>query len=389
VSDVPPEARIGLLSSHAGFYGGGQRSLRDLAIGLRCGPYHPVAILPAGGALGEALREAAVDCLPLDLPSLRRAAGAPALAAVRRLATLVKRERIALLHSDAPRPALYAGLAARLTGIPHVWHVRSSRCSRLLSDRVLLALCDGVIAVSRAAAGRSRSLRRSIKVRVVPTGIPPFEPLSRTAARERLGLPQEAYITAVVGRIERDKGGDRALAALARVRTARPGALLVFVGREDPGDPWPHTLRVRAAALGLSGAVRFAGELPQASTLLPAFDLLLHPSRHEALPRVVIEALAAAVPVLATAVGGVEEIIEHASSGWLVPPREVDRLADAALRLATDDALRARLAAAGPARARQRFSIEAMLLGITTLYEQLLARREEVPGRTRTREVTS
>src|SRR5262249_49175743 len=132
---------------------------------------------------------------------------------------------------------------------------------------------------------------------------------------------------------------------------------LAFVGPCDRGDPWLRA-RLSTSRDDGGGGVLFAGEVPGAARLLKAFDLLLHPSRHEALPRAVIEALFASVPVVATAVGGVPEIVETGRSGLLVAPGDAQALAEAAAALARDEHLRARLAAAGLDRARRAFTLE-------------------------------
>jgi glycosyltransferase involved in cell wall biosynthesis len=370
VSDARP--RIGLLTEHADFYGGGQRSLRDLAEALRSTAFEPVVLLPPGGPLAAALADLGIETEPLGLPALGRLGGLAAARAAARLARLARLHRLALLHSDSPRGALYAGLAAAVLHLPHVWHVRASRPARFLPDRLLLALSRAAVAVSRAAARRSRPLRVSGKVRVIPTGLPDRERLDRRAARAALGLPGEAFVAGVVGRIERDKGVEDAVEALPSLREVAPGALLVFVGADDARQPLGGSLQRRAAALGCGGSVRLPGERPEAASLLPAFDLLLHPSRHEALPRAVLEALHAGVPVVAAAVGGVPEIIDSGSTGLLVPAGDARALGRAAATLAADPALRSRMAESGRESARARFGIAAMVRAITALYADLL-----------------
>ena len=163
--------RVAFLSERADFYGGGQRSLRDLVLALAGSLVEPIVLLPGPGELASALEAEGISCLPLRLPPLRRAAGVSACSALMRLVGLVRRHRLDLLHSDSPRTALYAGVAARLTGRRHVWHLRASRPSSGLADRILLALCDAALAVSKAVALRSPASRSSSKIRIVPTGM--------------------------------------------------------------------------------------------------------------------------------------------------------------------------------------------------------------------------
>lgn len=374
-----PRIRVGLLSERADLFGGGQRSLRDLARALLGSPVEPLVLLPGPGALMRDIEAAGIPVVVTPLPSWRASGGTAALRALARLVVLVRRHEIDLIHSDAPRTALYGGLAALLTRRRHVWHLRASRPSSRLVDRVLLWICDAVVAVSSAAAHRSPALRASKKVRVIATGLPSFIRLDRRAARLELGLPDAGTVLGVVGRVEPDKGAEEALLALHTTHQAIPNAILAFLGPLDVTSPWSDRLRLRAATLGVSESVRFLGERDEAAGLLPAFDLVLHASRHEALPRVLIEALFAQVPVVAAAVGGVPEVIVSGESGLLAPPGDPVALGRAAIRVASDAALRSRLTRAGLARARSRFTLGVMRAAILTLYGTLVTRGSEAP----------
>ena len=381
MSGARPEPTIAFLSERSDFFGGGQRSLSELLPALRDRGIRPLAILPGAGPVSEALASQRLEWADLAVPPLSAGAGLEACRALARLVRLMRRRGVGLLHSDSPRTALYSGLAARLTHRPHVWHLRASLASSALADRLLVSLSDRIIAVSRAAAGRSAATLGCARTRIVPTGLPPIDFLTRTEARARLALPEDAFVCGVIGRVERDKGRDDALGALPEVRRASPSALLVFLGPCDPQDRWADTCFLRAAAAGLSGAVRLAGEHREAARLLKAFDVVLHPSRHEALPRVLIEALFASVPVVAAGVGGVPEIIESGTSGLLVAPCDPLALGRAAASLARDPEKARRLARAGLLRAHELFGLERMARGILSVYDELLppARQAPVP----------
>jgi len=381
---VRPERRVVLfVSERADFFGGGQRSLFDLAHALRSAPdrapgaggvprYEPLVLLPGDGPLAAACSRAGIETTFLPLPPV---AGGLLFAAPRALASLARlahRHEVALFHSDSPRTGLYAGTAAGLLDRPHLWHVRASRPSSEFADAALLALSDLIVAVSHAAARRSAALTGSPRVRVVPTGLAPTSCRPRAEARAFLRLPPDAFVAGVVGRVEPDKGIAEAVAALPLLRQVRPDAHLVFVGPVDEASGSAREIDRLAETLGVAPAVQLAGAHEDAATLLSAFDVLLHPSRHEALPRAVLEALHAGIPVIATAVGGIPEAIEDGTSGLLVPPRNAARLGAAAGRLALDPVLAASLAAAGRDRARTLFSLEGMTGAITAIYDELL-----------------
>jgi glycosyltransferase involved in cell wall biosynthesis len=374
---APRETGVLLLSERADYYGGGQRSLRDLAIGLRESPYRPIAVLPGAGALAASLQEAGIEVAPLPLPTLRGGGGPRLLQTVWALAALARRRGAFVLHSDSPRSAFYAGLASRLSRRAHLWHVRAQAGSPALPDRLLLGVTDRAVAVSAAVAARSAAFRDSDRVRVVPTGINPPAFLDRDAARASLGLPHEGFVAGVIGRVEPDKGGDDAVEALLALRWAAPGAILAFLGPFDERTTFHRSLKERAQAEGLRASVRCLGAREEAAPLLRAFDLVLHPSRHEALPRVLIEALFAGVPAIAGRVGGIPEVIEDGVSGILVAPRDPIALGAAAASLALDGARRAEMGRAATRIAQERFSLTGMVKGLTAVYEELRPERPE------------
>jgi glycosyltransferase involved in cell wall biosynthesis len=368
-----PESTVAYVSERADLFGGGQRSLCDLVRALRGTRVRPLVVVAGPGPLADTLDGAGVEWTVIPIPSILGGAGWGAFRAITRLRRLILDRGVDLLHSDSPRAALHAGIAARLTRRRHVVHLRASRASSETADRLLVALSDRVVAVSRAAASRSGAVRTSPKTRVVPTGLHPIEFLPRHEARARLGLPPDAFVLGVVGRVEADKGRDDALASLPVVRRTAPGALLVFVGPVDRDEPWSRTLTLRAASSGMSGAVRLAGPIDEAARHLKAFDVLLHPSRHEALPRVVLEAQFAEVPVVAAAVGGVPEIIDSGTNGLLVAPRDPEALGRAAASLALQPETGRRMARSGLERANERFGIARMVAGILAVYDEVLA----------------
>ncbi len=146
----------------------------------------------------------------------------------------------------------------------------------------------------------------------------------------------------------------------------------MFIGPEGLTGAEAGRLRSRAAAAGISAEVRFAGELGEAATLMRGLDILLHPSRHEALPRVLIEALFAGLPAVAYSVGGVPEVVQDGETGLLVPPGNPVAFGAAALALARDAALRGRMSAAAKCRASDRFGSESMARKIRAIYAGLL-----------------
>jgi glycosyltransferase involved in cell wall biosynthesis len=218
-------------------------------------------------------------------------------------------------------------------------------------------------------------MRRSRRVAVIATGMRPPDFLDRRTARGILDLPHQALVAGVVGRVEPDKGGADAITAALRLAAVAPGAVVAFLGASEAGSGYRAGLERQAERLGVTASVRFLGERPDAVRLFRAFDLLLHPSRHEALPRVLIEALWAGVPAAAYAVGGVVEVVGTGvdAGGLLAPPDRPTAFVRLAERLALDPDLRRALAAAGTHRAAARFSLETMAVAVVGEYDALLS----------------
>ena len=172
----------------------------------------------------------------------------------------------------------------------------------------------------------------------------------------------------IVGRLSPVKGHDVALAALAMLLRSTPAHL--FVIGEGPLD---ESLRRQAASLDISEQVSFVGFQQDMDTWYATFDAMVMPSRHEGLPYALLEAMGEGLPVVASAVGGIVEAIEHERNGLLVTPGAPDDLAGALELLARDTALRQRLGQAAATTARERFSAEAMASAYERLYRARVA----------------
>lgn len=283
----------------------------------------------------------------------------------------------AVVHSHGYRADLIAGSAARAVGIPRVSTVHGftggdwkNRLYERLQLRTFRRFAR-VIAVSRTI--RERLLDQGLpdgRIAVIPNAWAPGPLPPRSPARARLGLADADFAIGWVGRLSVEKGADVLLAAL--VAGAGRDAISVIVG---DGRERAHLER-QAGELGLSAGLRWTGMVPQAASLFPAFDCYVLSSRTEGTPIALFEAMAAGVPIVATRVGGVPDVISEAEA-LLVPPEDPAALAQAIIAVRRDpDA-----AAARAARAREvlalRFSTGPWLDRHLELYRAIAARRSE------------
>ena len=355
-----------MLANFADRVGGGEESLLGLAGALDRSRWAVRVAVPGRGEMASALAVMGVPCTVLPLPSVRPWTVPAVLVALRRLAALVAQRRIALVHAHGSRGALYAGLAAR-GRLPLVWHARIVDRDPWL-DPILVRLATAIIANSRATAGRFARAARD-KVHVVLNGVDlaPFGPgAPDPALRRALGLPPSGPAVGYIGRLEYGKGPDVLLAAAELVRARRLDASFLFVG----DGPLARELTARAARSGVTAA--FVGRRHDLATVLRQCAVLAVPSRQEAFGRVLVEAMASEVPVVAARVGGIPEVVTDGRTGLLVPPEDPPALALALeVTLRDADATRARVKAAA-ADARARFSLAAHTAGVARVYEAVL-----------------
>ncbi|HEV2768722.1 MAG TPA: glycosyltransferase [Solirubrobacteraceae bacterium] len=380
-----PARTVLYLHSSAGRYGA-DRQLALLARGLDHHRFRPLVVLARDGPLRGDLRAAGVEVHVRELAVLRRALlNARGLTGVvgavggdaRALGGLVRARRVALVHSNTS-VTLGGAAAARAAGVPHVWHVRESYDDfpRFWPAyrRVLLS-ADSVPCVSRAMAAQFAGAPAA---RVLHDGLA-LAPrrAERAAARHVLGLPQEAFVIALAGRLSAWKGQDVLVRALAE------GAL----GARAPlsahallaGDAWPgeerraDDLRVLAGQLGVADRVHLPGFRDDAETVYGAADVVAVPStRPDPLPNAALEAAAAGCCVVASAHGGLPEIVRDGETGVLVTPGDPQALGAALALLRDDPGRRERLGAAASADVGKRFSPQRMVAAVQELYDGLL-----------------
>ena len=361
-------------------FGGLETVVQVLGRGLR-GLGHDVHVLAvaAGGETADAflapLAEAGVSTRTLAVPGrayLReRAAVAQAL----------RQLRPDVVHTHGYRPdVLDAGVARRL-GIPTVTTVHGFTGGRWKNRFYEWLQCrafrrfDAVVAVSRPLAVElERGGVPAARIHEVPNAWRPLAPaLDREAARRALGLPPDAFVVGWVGRLSHEKGPDLLLEALLQVHDLPLVVSIIGSGIMRVA------LQTQARALGLNGSLRWHGTVPEAGRLFAAFDVCVLSSRTEGTPMVLFEAMAAGVPIVATRVGGVPDVVSSAEAA-LVPSDDPVALA-AGIRAVyrIPAAARAR-AAAARARLERDFSVAPWLDRYETIYRLV---RRDAPARVR------
>lgn len=379
-----PRLRV-VYIDHVARMSGGEIALLRLLPALS----HDVAahvVLGEEGPLAAALEEAGVgvEILPMDhgLRDVRRDQVSPGRIDLIRLLRLARyvwvlRARLRALrpdivHTNSLKSALYGGVAGRMAGIPVVWHIRDRIAEDYLPRpavwlvRVLSRWLPSIIVANSQttlstlpATHRTAVLYNPVVPDVAPDPGPSHE---RNQGPLRIG---------VVGRLSEWKGQHVFLRAFAQAFPDGEEEAWIIGSAMFGEDDYEGNLRSQAVALGISQRVRWRGFQADIPAELAQIDVLVHCSvTPEPFGQVVVEGMAAGLPVVAAAAGGPTEIITDGQDGLLTAPGDSDDLADALRRLAKDEALRRRLGAAGQESSR-RFSPEAARQRLLAVYRLL------------------
>jgi glycosyltransferase involved in cell wall biosynthesis len=286
----------------------------------------------------------------------------------RRLAALAREHNAGVLHCHHYTPFVYGCCARawyRHAQIVFTEHGRLNDAGpslkRRAANRLLRTVPSAVYAVSHdlsrhmVAEGFSQ---RQVQVRhngILPTTRTPDT--DRAAARHTLDLPPDAFVIGAVGRLDPVKGLDTLLQAMVRIRLREPRVILVLIGE----GPERQRIEDEISRLHLQSVVRLAGFRADVGAIMSAFDVYVNCSTTEGISLTILEAMATALPVVASAVGGTPEIVIDGQTGLLVPARDADALAAAILRVGSLPDGGAALGAAGRARVRAEFSLDQMV----------------------------
>lgn len=335
-----------------------------------------VAVLAGQGELVPRFREAGIIVHLLD------AGGRLDLGALRRLVSLLRRGRYDIVHSHLFRADLYAALALKRLGgaRPRLVSTRHNDDRFFLHPLVgvvhyaVSGEQDMIIAISDHVARFTiaRGVRDARRVRRVYHGLPPHDPSAlereRLRVRATLGVAAGDWLIGNVGRLAPQKGQRHLVAAMPAVLERVPHAHLAIAG----GGDLAGYLGELAAELDVAHRVHVLGARPDVPSLMRAFDVFAMPSIWEGFGIVLLEAMAAARPVVASRVATIPEVVVDGETGLLVPAGDPAALADALATLAQDAGLASRLGRAGQERLRRHFSLEKMVADTEALYDELL-----------------
>jgi glycosyltransferase involved in cell wall biosynthesis len=375
-----------LFFGHTAKLGGGEIALLNVVQQLDRTRFHPSVLLASDGPLREKLQTAGVETrvLPLDAgvvetrkdslggnSLLRLGAVWHTLAYILRLAKFIRRHPLDVVHTNSLKADIIGGIAARLAGVPVLWHVRDRIDEDYLPPRVVKVfrwLCRWLptylIANSQATLDTLKLTRRNSAV--VHDGFP-------GDLESRSTFTSDIPVIGLVGRITEWKGQHIFIEAAATVRRKFPQVRFQIIGSAMFGEAAYETrLREMVRELGLEDCTEFSGFRADVQELIERLTILVHASTTgEPFGQVVIEGMAAGKPVVATNGGGIPEIVVDGVTGMLVPMGEASPMAEAIVRLLADPASAEAMGRAGRQRVASHFTIRHTARKLEAIYETI------------------
>jgi glycosyltransferase involved in cell wall biosynthesis len=332
-----------------------------------------VACFQARGGWFDRAAEAAASVVEFPVTSFR---SADTFRHMRAFARWCRQQRILVVHAAELYSNIFALPAAAMANVPvrigNRREINPDKSSgQIALQRAAYSCAHKVVANSQAAAERLRSEHvPARKIAVVPNGLD----MSRFVPRTPRAALRKVII---VANLRPEKGHDVLIDAAVELHHRFPDATFECVG----GGPELRSLRARTEERGVARAFTFHGHCEDVPACLANADIFVLPSRSEAFPNAVLEAMASGLPIVASATGGIVEVVEDGRTGLLVPPGKPDLLADALGHLMNDASLGARLGSAARARVESSYSFERMVSGFESVYLNELMRRGVIPAR--------
>jgi glycosyltransferase involved in cell wall biosynthesis len=330
-------------------------------------------LLPTDEDFAEALRRKDIFVFIHNCPPVSLFNPFPCLSSIKFLLRLIHDYEITLMHTDGPRNTFYAGVAAKWKHRPLVWHIRSSEKDRY--DALLAPLCTKIVLVANALRLRFTWTRDDKKFTTIHNGVDLSEfaePASlRPNIRSEYAMDEDTILIGSFARIDAMKGQHHLIEACAMLRNSFPFKLFLYGEIYD--QDYYHACLKTIEKLGLQEYVIFGSHQKEVLSIMKGMDIVVLSSPvAEAFPRSVIEAMAAAKPVIVTDVGGSAEAVEEGVSGFVVIPGDTVMLADRMIRLGRDSVLRGKFGKAARTRVETLFTVEENVRKMEKIYQELL-----------------
>lgn len=338
---------------------------------------------PTEGKFTKKLRDKGVTIFNIEINRTFR------LDKVLKMARIIWKESIDIIHSHTPLPGtVLCRIAGKISNTPVITHEHGLsplnkniliKHYQLFLNLITAKLCDRIIAVSNST--KSGLLKRGIsedKVSVIYNGIsiksnhknPPTNNIKKIY--KNLGLTSSSFLVGLVGRIDDTKGQNILIEAASKIVRKFPKTYFIIVGEDFQGGIYINKLKNLSNKLNICDHIFFPGYRDDVKILMDAFDLFVLPSSAEGLPVVILEAMAAATPVIATSVGGNNEIVLDGETGTIIPPKDPEALARAIIYHLENPEISRRMGKKGYERVKKHFSRKKMVEETFKVYKDVL-----------------
>jgi glycosyltransferase involved in cell wall biosynthesis len=305
--------------------------------------------------------------------------------------SLIRRYKPHIVHTHTSKAGVLGRLAAWLARVPVIIHKPHGHVfyghfgpllsrSFLLVEKLLGRITHHVVALTPIEARDYVTLGvlRADRISVIHSGVD-LNRFKQSATetnqkRNELGIPPDSLVVGYVGWLIPIKGVTYLISAMARVVEQHPKSILVLVGKGDEKGEEEIKLKEQVENLGFANNVRFLGWRSDVDEIMGCFDIFVLPSLNEGMGRVLVEAMSAGLPIVASSVGGIPDLVTHGENGLLIPPANAGALERAISDLLSDEARRKHMGETGKRMCRP-YSIEAMVEKIDDLYSRLVEER--------------
>lgn len=360
--------------------GGGQRSLMDLARSLNRKRFNPIIVCPEAGKFVDLIRSYSITVEIAPMGTFKTINFISWLSTFNKLAGLVKKHKVNLIHVNGLRAAIYCGVVAKYFKIPLVWHVRVLE-SGGIAERIAYFFADKVIVNSEIVGKKFAGWKdMSKKIAVVYNGIDleEFKPDERkNKLVSEFGFDENEPLVGIVGELSSNKGQKYFLEAASKVVKELPQVKFLVVGEEPDSGAYKGELIRLANKLKISTSVYFLGFRDDIVDVLNSLRLLVHCSEREGFGRVVAEAMALKKPVVAFDAGAVSEIVVDGENGFLVPLKNVQILAQRMTYLLNDKAMATKMGCAGRVRTEKFFDLNKNVILTEGIYSLCVEEKYE------------
>jgi len=355
--------------------GGGEYSFLDLMKNLPP-VWQPIAVVPEEGVLKELLNKASIKPFITPLSTIRPWTLHKILKSISNLIALTKKTKPDLIYANGPRAAFYSCVTKPFHRLPVIWHCRiADRDVKM--DWLLYRLSSLIIANSHATANRFKNFSQN-KLKVIYNGID-IQWLQDEAIKKPDLIQPDWKVILVVARISRWKRHDLALSAFEKIAPTDPKFHLVCVGAKDELEPrWYDYLMRKTGQSRFSDRIHWIGQVEDVRPWYKSAHILLLPSENEPFGRVLVEAMACGVPVIATRSGGVPEIVRDGIDGILVTSGDADALVKAVLRILRDESLRTHISKTTKKRA-ENFNLSTHVENMMEVFRHITRHNTQKP----------